>query len=84
MAIVRTIRRMLALRDGIRRCPITNDRYDDVWEALNDKYESLLKALRDYRKCKNRCDREERIAASYRRRQVDLACRLLGVHWYNL
>jgi hypothetical protein len=76
MEIVKTIRRMLALREGIRRCHIleTDGRYDEIWDRLNDKYEVLLKQLRSYRR--NR--------ACYGSRQVDLACRLLGVKYYNL
>lgn len=76
MEIVKTIRRMLALRDGIRRCNVleTEGRYDEIWERLNDKYKMLLKQLRTYRRCRER----------HGSRQVDLACRLLGVKYYNL
>lgn len=76
MEIVKTIRRMLAIRDGIRRCHIleTDGRYDEIWEKLHDKYDMLLKQLRTYRRNRERCGL----------RQVELACRLLGVRYYNL
>lgn len=75
MKIVKTIRRMIALRDGISRCNIldTDGRYDEVWERLNDKYETLRHQLRTYYRCGKRYSS-----------QVKLACRLLGVNYHNL
>lgn len=84
MEIVKTLRRMLALRDGIKRCPVTDDRYDDVLDALEDKYDELHKTLRVYRVCSDKTNREERIKAHYRRKAVDLACRYLNIDWYRL
>ena len=76
MEIVKTIRRMIALLDGIKRCDIleTDGRYDEVWEKLHDKYDLLRDQLRAYRRCKERQGRK----------QVDLACKLLGVNYHKL
>lgn len=82
MKYVNAIRRIISIDAALERIP-NNDRYDDIWERLLDKREVLCKSVKEYAKYVRTADRSVRSACYNRRKQVLLACNLLGVDYYR-
>lgn len=83
MKYVHTIRRITALDKAIRKAPNT-EKYDDILDALFDKRDMLVSHLKQYIRCPDRTDYELRKAYYYRRKQLQLACKLLNVDYYRV
>lgn len=84
MNYVNTIRRIIAIDKGIERIDAFNDRYDAIWNKLEDKRDLLVKSIKDYIKCPDRTNKELRHRTFIRRKQVRLACALLGVDYFRI
>lgn len=83
MKYVSTIRRIIKLDEAISRAP-TTERYDEIVERLLDKRDMLSRSIREYAAYSHSADRAVRRACIYRRKQVNLACTLLGVDYYKI
>ena len=83
MKYVNIIRRIANLNNAIHRIP-TDERYDEVYFRLTDKRSQLRDSLRDYSYCLDRTDREALRFYYARRKQVKLACQLLGVDYHAI
>lgn len=83
MNYVNTIRRIIKIDEAIDRVP-NEDRFDDIIDKLFDKRDALVKSIKDYIKCPDRTNKELRHCSFIRRKQVQLACRLLGVDYYRI
>lgn len=85
MKYVNTIRRIIAINNGISRIINRDDeRYDELWDSLEDKRDILVKSIKDYIKCPDRTNKELRYRAFIRRKQVNLACKYLDVDYYRI
>lgn len=89
MKYVNTIRRIMMLDNALVRIQThdsfwDSDRYDDVDDRLFGKRNELVRSLRNYVTCPDRTNRELRRQYANRRKQVKLACRLLGVDFYGI
>lgn len=76
MKFVSVIRRIKAIIDAIDRAP-NEDKYDGVIDRLFDKLDILRAELKAYK-------RNGRGEYANRRKQILLACKLLGVSYYNV
>ena len=83
MKYVSTIRRIIKLDEAIARTPYT-ERYDDIAERLLDKRDMLSRSIKEYAAYSYSTDRAVRRACIIRRKQVKLACTLLGVDYHNI
>lgn len=83
MKYVSTIRRIIKLDEAISRAPLT-ERYDDIVERLLDKRDMLSRSIKEYAAYPHTADRAIRRAYLYRRKQVKLACTLLGVDYHKI
>lgn len=85
MNYVNTIRRIIAIDNGISRIINRDDeRSDSIWDKLEDKRDALVKSIKDYIKCPDRTNKELRHRTVIRRKQVKLACRYLNVDYYRI
>ena len=89
MKYVRTIRRIMMLDVALDRINNNDncwntDRYDDIEDRLWDKRKMLSQSIREYTQCPDRTNRELRRYYANRRKQVKLACKLLGVDYYEI
>lgn len=83
MKYVRLIRRIDMINRAIDRMPdiCSDERYDDIFDALWYKRGVLIRELRRYIKGNDTTYNEARFC---RRRQVKLACRLLGIDYRSV
>ena len=87
MKYVRLIRRIDMINRAIDRIPdiCYDERYDDIFDALWYKRGVLISELRRYIKGNDIIYTKDDIKArAYRRRQVKLACRLLGIDYRSV
>lgn len=83
MKYVNIIRRIDNLNKAILRIPL-DERYDELYFSIDDKRRQLRDSLRVYIHCPDRTDRELRRRYSAHRKQVKLACQLLGVDYHAI
>lgn len=89
MKYVHSIRRIMMLDNAINRL-MTHDsyydteRYDDIEVRLWAKRKMLSESLKEFTLCPDRTNRELRRYYANRRNQVKLACKLLGVDYYEI
>lgn len=76
--IVKTIKRINTLNKGIIRIP-TDDKYDDIYDKLIEKRESLVTNIKMW-------IHEDGLLRTRgnRRKQIKLACKLLGIDSYAI
>ena len=89
MKYVNTIRRIAMLSKALHRSWNTDhseyyeDRIFDAEDRAAAKRRELIQSLRNYVTCPDRTNRELRRQYANRRKQVKLACKLLGVDYYE-
>lgn len=83
MNYVSIIRRIIKLDEAIARTP-NAERYDDIIERLFDKRDMLSRSIKEYAAYIYSADRAIRKACIIRRKQVKLACTLLGVDYHKI
>lgn len=90
MKYVNTIRRIAMLSKALHRSQNADhdehyeDRIFDAEDRVIAKRYELSRSLRNYVTCPDRTNRELRRQYANRRKQVKLACRLLGVDYYGI
>lgn len=84
MKYVNVIRRIIAIDKGLLRIDFFDEKYDDIWFKLLDKRSALVKSIKDFTECPDRTNKELRYKSFLYRKQVRLACRLLGVDYYKV
>lgn len=80
MGYVRLIRRIDMINRACDRIP-DDDRHESIFDALWYKRTALIKELKAYIKGNDTTYNEARFC---RRRQVKLACRLLGIRYNSV
>lgn len=89
MKYVNTIRRIITIDNAISRV-YDSDKYydttyyDDVLNRLEDKRDALVQTLRDYTACNDRNDKTQMGERVRKRKQIRLACKLLGISDYRI
>lgn len=89
MKYVNVIRRIIAIDHALETlCDhagfYTTDRWDEIEDRLWDKRKQLSDVLNGYLHCPDRTDKELRHRYCEHRKQVKLACRILGVDFYRV
>lgn len=83
MKYINIIRRITLINKAIDRVPDA-EAYDNIANRLFDKKDILVKSLKDYIKCLDMTDKEQRRTSAVKRRQLKLACRLLNSDYYSI
>lgn len=81
MKYVNIIRRIVSIDNALHRIPMDNDRFDEIDDRLWNKRKELAQSLKDYTRCPDRTNKELRHHYYGHRKQVKLACRLLGADY---
>ena len=89
MKYVNAIRRIMTIDRAIENLSdhdgfYTTNRWDEIEDRLWDKRKQLSDALNGYLHCPDRTDKALRHHYYGRRKQVQLACKLLGADFYKV
>ena len=79
---VNAIRRITKIDEAIDRAP-NADKFDDILDKLFDKRDTLVASIKAYIKTPVRND-STFFQSGVRRKQVRLACKLLGVDYHRV